>query len=199
MSESNNNAKYYKYSIGCLIITIIAVVLYLLFNNKTIYKPAEDDDSKLIGTLYCSSDNLDNSFFRMDNAINNNHEIKAIYRQQKIDKISYTYTGIFRTEAEADNSDAVLHAKYNKYMAQYDYNPELLAPTFSVIGTKYKVVLYTDFSDIDGAVSGLFFLEPDEISNVADGSVEYLGEIYSRKGLNCEVNNKQKEENDGQN
>ncbi|MBR0372846.1 hypothetical protein IJH72_02830 [Candidatus Saccharibacteria bacterium] len=193
MSEpKNGKQKSLEITIFCISIAVVTVILCLLFSGKETRTSSNNIYSTKI--LYCVNNNPEDSFFTDSNAINNKHEIKVTYKDDKPDKVSYTYTGKFNTSTKADNSNATLHAKYNKYMAEYDLSPTILSPTFSVVESKLKINLFTDISNINNKTGKLFFLNLDEISSLTSESADKLKDIYSDKNFSCEINNSQKEE-----
>ena len=186
MTESKRNKQklWYAGAVICVMVAM-AAVLCLLFNGKET-KISDNSGNNSISVLDCkASSPVVESFFEAKDAINNEHEIKITYQGNRVDKVSYTYTADFPSGKEADEANAVLHAKYNNYMAQYSLDPAKLGPTFTVVDNNFKINLFTDMSKIDPAMMGLFFLDNEDIGLLESGKIESLKKIYFQKGFNC--------------
>ena len=193
MSDSDNKQRYLGVAVLCALIATVAVILCLLFSSKET-RISNNNNTYSTETLYCIINNPEDAFFADSNTINNKHEIKVTYKDKKPDKASYIYTGIFNSSTNADHSNAILHAKYNTYMADYNLSPAILGPTFSVVESKLKINLYTDTSNITSETGKLFFLSPDETSTLIEKPAEQLKNIYSNKQFSCNIYNNQEEE-----
>ena len=186
MSESNRKKQQALY-IGVIICILVAVaaILCLLFTGK---ETRTSDSRNVYSTdmLSCKSTEPEGAFFVAENAVDNKHEIKVTYENEKPAKISYTLTGNQDTEKAAEQAIASLHAKYNKYMAQYSLDPEALEPIFSDVKEAFKISLIADVDKINTATGALFFLDSTEtlkLKNHANGDLE---KIYETKGFSCE-------------
>lgn len=186
MSEFKKDKQKLLYvGVGVCLLAAVAAILCLLFSSKET-KISDNDGNSSISVLDCKvSDPTVESFFESKDAINNEHEIKITYRGDEVDKISYTYVADFASEKDADEANATLHAKYNKYMAQYSLEPAKLGPTFTVVNSSFKVNLFADTSKINFAVAGLFFLDTGDIELLEGGKIEDLRKVYFQKGFNC--------------
>ena len=187
MSESNTRRQQILY-IGIVVAIVIALIaiLCLLFNGNRTYT-SDNGTSYSISVLHCEASDIDGAFFAPDNTINNKHEIKITYQQDTVNKISYTYKSDYQTTASADNVNAVLHAKYNKYMAQYDLDPMTLNPIFSVIDNKLSINLLSEVSDINTPIGVLFFLDSNEVTQITHTSLDSLSKVYTQKGFVCKI------------
>lgn len=182
--------------IGICVLVAVAAILCLLFSEKETYTFSNDDVGP-VGVLYCEMSSFGNgAFFESGEGVNSKHEIKVTYQQDKVRRVSYTYSGDFASAAAAEEANAVFHAKYNKYMAQNNLEPSMLGATFSVVDNRFKVNLFADLSDINLATAELFFLEADDIHLLENGAAEDLAGVYLEKGFNCELNKTKKEENE---
>ena len=185
MSESNRKKQQTLY-IGVLIciLVAVAVILCLLFTGR---ETRTSDNGNVYSTdiLDCESTEPEGAFFVAENAVDNKHEIKVTYQNEKPSKISYTLTGNYSTERAADQTIASLHAKYNKYMAQYDLDPEILGPVFSNVEEAFKINLITDVDKINSATGMLFFLDSTETIKLKSYTNGDLEKIYETKGFSC--------------
>lgn len=196
MSESKDKKQNHnKVIVFFILIAMIAIILYIFTNGRETHIK-NSGNSYSIEILYCFNNNPAHSFFSDNNIIDNKHEIKITYRKNEANNISYTYTGVFSSKEKADNVNAILHAKYNTYMGQYNLSPTILGPVFSVVENKFKINLYASIDSINSIVSELFFLDSNEATKLKNESIDELKTLYINKGFQCKISNNQEEENE---
>ena len=175
--------------VGVIVFLAVAVGVTMLLLQ--LFKGIETHEStsggnESIGSLYCEATNPVDAFFTSTRAQNTKHEIKITFRGDTADKISYTYTGTYETEALAEQDNATLHANYNIYMGEHKVSAESLTPAFSTIENMMRISLFTKQSAINSATANLFFLGPDEYGNLKNYSGNTIQSIYKNQGFSCE-------------
>ncbi|MCR5700086.1 MAG: hypothetical protein K6G49_01470 [Candidatus Saccharibacteria bacterium] len=186
MSESKSKKQQYLY-IGIIVCIVVAVaaILCLLFTSKET-KISDNGKVHSIDILNCQATGPEGAFFVAENAVDNKHEIKVTFQNEKPTKISYTLTGDQSTAGATDQTIATLHAKYNIYMGQYGLDPETLEPIFSNVDEAFKISLITDVDKISSATGALFFLDANEATKLKNYASEDLEKIYEARGFSCE-------------
>lgn len=186
MSE-NNQKKWLGWLVLLIIIIAIIVFCWLLFKGKETYITTEYNTDKTTAIECRSNVNIENAFFDDFNARSFEHVIKATFRNDSIDKITYNYEADFNSDDKAETAKAVMHASYSKYMANKNLRSDILKPTFSNSGSHVKITLITDVDKliIDDAL--FFFLSADEFQRIRSYNEENLTKKYNGKGFSCET------------
>lgn len=186
----SNEVKKARYKLIGFILMILAVVtgivVFLLINKKETYVKMEAWQEKT-EAIVCSARSLDGAFFEPENVNMVENKIKIIFSNDKMDKLSYSYNGVYRSNDLAVSDEAVLHAQYNKYMGENGRALEDLSPAYSVVGSKVQITLYADtVNRIDAVTAGFFFVDKSEVSKFVKRSVSETEKYYENKGFSCE-------------
>ena len=169
------------------VIAVVAGILALfLTNGKETHTVAEESKDGS-GVLYCESRARDDAFFKSPGVINEKHELKIIFQNQKAGEMSYTYTGKFNSNEIAESNSSSLHAKYNLYMADIGLDHESLSPTFSIIKSDVVANLYITQKIFSSGLAQFMFLTSEEYSKVNDYTMEEFANLYSKKGFSCTI------------
>ena len=166
------------------IITLIGVGCYLLMRG-TETRESNNNDSYSISALICEADSPIEAFFLTDVESSTLHTIKVTIKDDKPDKISYTYVGKFETEAIADKVESSFHANYNIDMGENGLDPESLTPSFAAVEKAVKINLYTTVDALNSTTEKFFFLTTGERRNIKNSSEKDIQKIYENVGFSC--------------
>ncbi|MBR2795879.1 hypothetical protein IKE13_02425 [Candidatus Saccharibacteria bacterium] len=172
-----------------MFVAIVLVVVFLLLNifmPKEVYI-SDNNEPETIGSLYCKSSSPGGVFFNSDKVKSAEHEIKITMLDDKVDKMNYTYTGIFESREETEKELSKMHADYNIYMSGTNIYQEDLYPTFSNLETKGVINLYIQNNTLNSATAKLMFLSNDEYSQFDKYDLEMLEKVYNDKGFVCVI------------
>ena len=170
------------------IVGIIALAIMLLtYKRETRITDTYANVDK--AALSCYSDNnTESGFFYSDAVSKVRHEIKIVYNDGSIDKVSYAYSGEYDSSDAAEHDDAVLHARYNIYMGEHDMNSGSLNPVFISSGNKLTISLYLDgYKKMNSVLGKLFYIGSASMETIGKNSVEETKKHYENKGFSCEI------------
>lgn len=191
MEEKRNIKKknnMIKAMIFVVVMIVLAVCMIFIFREKRTYTIETKEDT-IMNSLYCNSENPEDSFFVSPSAIDTMHYVKIIFRNSIPDKFEYDYVGTYSNESAADTARSELHADYNKYMGSVGVYPENLYPIFEYDGAKAKIKLYAEKGGaLNSATAKLFYLSTDEFGKLDSYSADDLKTLYGKKGFSCNYN-----------
>ncbi|MBR2831091.1 hypothetical protein IKE83_01910, partial [Candidatus Saccharibacteria bacterium] len=127
----------------------------------------------------------DEPFFKSDTAQRYTHEIRATFKGDKLDDISYVYEATYNSPEAVESANAALHADYNTYMGENNQNQGMLEPIFANLKSKLKVSLYGNRSKLNDVTVKFFFLEPAEVQEMGKNDMDKLEKLYKEKGFSC--------------
>ena len=167
-------------------IVLIISLIFILLTPKETYVHG-DGDAQMVFTdiLQCKSSNPDVSFFTYD-AEKSEHTIKIIFKDNKINKINYTFDGNFSSDKKAETTLSQMHAEYNTYMGGTSIYQENLTPTFSLLGSEIIINLFIDEKYFVPSTAKIVFLDGNEYVRARDGNIDEIEEIYKSKGFLCD-------------
>ena len=172
-----------------IVILIAAFVVFLIVvlngQKETVTTTVTDKDKN--STIVCkTSDDIENGVFSYLSPEAHTHEVKIILLNNKMDKISYTYSGTYKFDGEAKDAHAFLHANYNDYMGKYNQKTNLFAPNFNDAGAEVTISLFGQVKDVNSYTGKLFFLDSSEYNKVKSLSSDMLKKLYENKGFTCD-------------
>ena len=104
--------------------------------------------------------------------------VYEIIKDEVVDKLSYEFEGIYNSEESAEQDNAVLHARYNIYLSQYDMDSESLTPIFQTVDNKMRIKLYLDsYGKMNSVYGKLFFIGDGSMDTIAKKSVDETRKI----------------------
>lgn len=170
-----------------LIIGIVAFVVAVLSYDRKAWVTEEHEDFSLV-TMVCSRHDDEHSFFENNNASDKEHQLKIVFKDDKIDKISYGFEGEYDSKESADHDDAVLHADYNIYMSNHEISSELLTPIFRVSDNKLFISMYLEnYSSLNSVTGKIFYIGSGDIDKLAKNSVDDVKAYFKKKGFSCTI------------
>ena len=169
-----------------LIVAIIAIVIVLLTYKKETRTIETNEDGDMTALVCSSHDNGETAFFKSDTAKEVEHKVKLVYNNDNLQKMSYEYTGEYETKDIAEHDDAVLHARYNRYMGEHDKKSEMLTPVFQVVDNKLAIKLYLDsYKDMNSVISKLFYIGSGLEGTIGKNSLKDTKKYYEKKDFSC--------------
>ncbi len=172
-----------------IIILIAAFVIFLIVilsgRKETVTTTTTEKDKN--STLVCkTSKDLESGIFDYLSPNSHSHEIKIMLLNNKINKISYAYTGTYATDGAARNAHAFLHADYNEYMGKFSQKASDFSPNFNDAGTEVMISLFGQVENINSYTGKLFFLDSSEYNKAKTFSSDMLKKLYENKGFSCD-------------
>lgn len=173
--------------VGSVLFALALAFFFLLSGKET--RVSETFENNSIMALECKIGAVSDSFYTSSIANTVQNDIKLTYKEKKIDKLFYTFTGVYRSDEVAAQDETTLHAKYNIYVGDHDVAMESLAPTYSVNKSKLILTLYADqYARINPVTAIFFFIDNDRIDGFEDYSIEEAKKYYETKGFVCTIN-----------
>ena len=171
-----------------VIFAVVIIILVNLFGEKTTVTTGGTEVTSS-ESLYCTtkSKNIDGAFFNLENAVNADQAIKVIFKNRKIDNISYNSTITYLEPETAKQAEADLHAKYGIYMQENGAHMEDFSPNFSVDTTTVRINLYANRKQLNSKLAKIFMIDTSD-SDLSDYTSNVLSTLYKTKGFNCESN-----------
>ena len=169
-----------------VIIVALVLILSIILSQKKEVHISNGGQVLQVYSLECSSSGAEDTFFRPNEAQRYTETIRATFREDRLEDISYEFLGTYQTDAAVEQDIANLHARYNIYMGEQKVNPESLSPVFSPMNTKLKITLFGDKDKLNTATARMFFLTSDEVDKPKTLSLKKIRKIYEAKGFACQ-------------
>ena len=165
----------------------VLVFLMTILNEKNTYTSA-DDQVVESSSLYCTtkSNNIPDAFFDISDSESADQTIKVIFKNKKIDNISYSTNAIYKDNALAVKREAELNVKYGSYMQDHGREMTDFSPNFSVNGTNVKISLFATIKQLNPALAKIFLIDTND-SSLDSYTLNVLSTLYKSKGFNCTV------------
>ena len=165
----------------------IAFAIACIVKQKEVYVPGAEKKT-VVEALVCESSNPEGGLFNSEIANRVTHEVKATFKDNGIDKLSYMFLGEYNSADEAASDEATLHAYYNIYMGQKEVPIATFNPVYSVNEKALQMVFYTDDKDeIEPSVAALFFIDAEEVAMMKRVKIDELKTLYEKKNFSCIV------------
>ncbi len=187
-NKQTKSIRWWEWLIWTIVLLIIMILCVVLFKGNETHTSESPNNEKTVA-IECTISNPEDGFFDTSQGQNIQHVIKAIFKDSKIDKISYNLEANYDSESIADTSNAIMHGKYNKYMASKSLDPDILKPSFRYNGNTVKVSLLAEIKNLNNETIEFFFLNMDDFQRIKSYDAEKLAKLYEKKGLSCIVNN----------
>ena len=168
------------------IVVGLVVLLINLFTPKTTYTSSGSDTTST-QSLYCTtkSKNIDGAFFDVSSADSASQAIKVIFKNKKIDNISYNATMIYPDAEKATSEEAKLNATYGLFVQEDGKSREIFSPNFSVNNTEVKISLYADYNKLNNKLAKIFLIDTND--SLSSYTSKVLSTLYKSKGFSCEA------------
>lgn len=185
-SDKKKRKKLIIYAVVmALIAGLVGLVIFLLTYRKETHINESYDRADLSSLTCVTKTNPESSFFE-NHAKSVEHEIKVIFSNEIIDKMSYEFNGQYDSWGDADSDEGVLHAKYNNYMGERRLSNEMLKPVFQNVEGKLKIRLYLDsYKNMNSGIAKLFYITEGSMNVIAKNSIAETKKYYEKKGFSC--------------
>ncbi|MBO7657440.1 hypothetical protein J6S55_02265 [Candidatus Saccharibacteria bacterium] len=169
-----------------LVILIGVVVLLInLFTPKTTYT-STGGETVSTQSLYCTTKSKDipEAFFDISDAESANQSIKIIFKNKKIDNISYNADIIYKNAGDAKTAEAKLYAAYGNHLQNNGKDINAFSPNFSVVDNNVKIGLYAETKQLNNQLAKVFLIDTND--SLSSYTSKVLSTLYKSKGFNCE-------------
>lgn len=175
-------------------VMILSAILVCVVGGFFLFRESEaretgNRQSYAITALTCTAVGPKETFFSSGSAISDSHTVKMTFKDKHPDKISYIYSGDFRTKEKAENIISSYHANYNLDMSKYNLDPESLTPSFVAVDKEAKINLYIAASNLNPITAKFFFLDSTDQNKIQTYSEKDIQKIYENVGFKCEYKN----------
>lgn len=185
-SKDSNTIKTVKIITFISILVVISVILTLIFRSHTTTTTVNKQGSDT-SYIDCLASNPNEPFFVSTTAESVSHEVKIIFLDNQVNKLSYNFRGTYSSNATASKDIDNFNAKYGLYMSDHGLDPQILSPNLAAIDTTSEVSLFAPVSKLSTTTSPLFFLSSEQTQNLANYSPDDLKDLYKKKGFLCET------------
>lgn len=186
-ASSDNKHSAAKYIIAGVIIIIVVVALVLLLRGNTTVKH-ERSETATETSLHCSASDIDNGVFDTYGAISAEYAIDAIFYNDKLDNLTYTYKGVYNDEGTANTARGNIMSAFNLRLQNLSLpENQFGSKTASLDGTTFRYVVYADNDDItvDSAAMLMIDVDKESTSQHIPTSYNELKSNYQAHGFIC--------------
>lgn len=169
--------------VGAVVVFLVVWLVYNMLTPKVTNTSTEQRQTEY-AAVKCTAAVPENAFFRAQGVGAQTHTIKLIFQDNKVDKISYEYEGDYGNEQAADKATTNMHIDYNEFMGP---DAESLSPAFAAVGTKAKINLLAKREKLNGKNAKIFYLNTDEVADIANYEPEKVEKIYEARGFSCKI------------
>lgn len=189
--EDKRGFKKYLPIIGVVLLIIVIVVIIIILMKGTTTESGGYPNPESTKSLACNSETFEYPFYRYDHSTKKTTVITATFENDRLNRISLTYTLFYPTEAEIITSEAENHAAMNISFSDAGLGPDsfganyrqLLADTSSLSMAMTMTTLADSIRDI-----GAKYFMLNDVEN-KDYTLSDVRTAYRNAGFKCEVNN----------
>ena len=170
------------------LIAIISLLIWFFANSSETHNSTITTDSIETSSLVCKSSNPKEPFFNDSAATNVQHEIRALFNNDKLSKIFYIYSATYDSEKQAEYYNSIMAADYNRYLGGHSTPLNILSKTFSTSDNESKITLYANADKINNVTASIFLLNADNDYNKDNNTGADIKKLYEDQGFSCETN-----------
>lgn len=186
--ERNNRLKVPLIILALMFVLfgIVLLLLYLLVGKTTYTTSSREATGSQY--LYCStkSKSISGAFFDLSDAQSAEQAIKAIFNN-KIDSVAYNATIDYGDQDTAKKKEAELNVTYGLYMQDNGRDMNDFSPNFSTVDDDVRISLFAKPSQLNYPLAKIFLIDLSNDMTLDEYNLEALSNLYSNKGLNCEI------------
>lgn len=161
-----------------ILVSIISIIWFFL-SGQTIVT-GDFDKNEYSTSLTCVAENLSYPYFKYDNTIKKETEIKAIFNNDnKIDSISLTQKMYYENADAAKGSEASNHASMNESFSSL-LGPDALNVNYYVNDGVMRMSLYASKKEYSINSRKYFLID------AASETLDSIEKNYTNKGFGCE-------------
>ena len=170
-------------------IGLIALAIFIaIFVNGSETRTSEPQDNNSISAVFCTAKGMEDRFYYSENVNTVENEIKITYNNGSIDKLYYSYDGVYRSHDVVKQDDGAFQAKYNYYMSENGKKSDDLSVTYDEMNTKLHIGIYADGADkLNETTAVFFFINKDDVNQFKKYSLEEVSKYYKDKGFSCNI------------
>ena len=168
---------------------LIALAVFIaIFINGNETRTSEPVEGEHVSAVYCTAKGIEGAFFSSEIVNTITNEVKITYDDSGIDKLYYSYDGIYRSYDVMRQDDGKFQAKYNNYMGENGQKLEDLIPVYDELNNKLHIALYADSLDkINEVTSVFFFIDKNEVNQFKKYTIDETKKFYEDKSFSCKI------------
>lgn len=183
--KEKRNKVLMRAAMAIMALVLVIILLYLI-TQKRETRTSEANNESEISALTCRTNSNEFAFFVAKTANEVEHELRLVYSDGKLDKMSYVFRGEHVSNESARQEVTNLHAQYDTYIGQYDMDPNSLTPNFKPSENKSSIMLYLDnYKKMNSVYGKFFFINSGDIDKLGKYSKEETKNYYENKGFSC--------------
>lgn len=180
--QQNREWVYVLIGIVCIIVTVIAIILYLLQGST---KTISGGEVELSESMACEGEGFFYPMFKYDNAKSKSIKINIMLNDDKIDTINLIYELGYDDAEQIKQSSAENHAAMNFSFEDDSLGPDALRAHYSNLEKASQMALYAEAKDLNGVTKKYFLLD-----GVNSLTKDNIAKKYNELGMNCEIKDK---------
>lgn len=187
--KSNKKSVYGIIGVFCIVLAIVLAIVFILSDHHETRTTVNKDEEDMT-SMDCNTNELSENvepFFDYGDPVTTAHEIKTVFRNDKLDVVTYKYNGTYDSEKLAEEEMSSMHAQYNKYLGEHGIDQSVANPNFSRNNETVNIALYLEKDKLDHYTAEIFFISDDEFATAKDFSKKTMKELYESKGFSCTV------------
>ncbi len=172
-----------------VLITAVIVGVILILGSGKETKTVTSVESDVEKTIVCTNSDDETSFFKSGYPNSAKHEVRIIVKNNKMDKLSMKYTGVYESEYVAEKSSGIIHAAYNDLLGKNSISQGVFSPNFMKNGSTLTIELIGEVKDINPVTAKLFYIDQSEFNKIKSFSLDGIKRTYENKGFSCDIMN----------
>lgn len=192
MTEEKTKKRFSSKEIIAVVAGIaIAILLVLLFlNNGNTTTTSKGTDIKVATSLICTASGIDNGVFDTYGAISSEYQIDAIFYDDKLDNLTYTYKGTYDDAATAQTAKGNIMAAFGLRLQKLGQREDVFSsktPSLDDNIFRYLVHATRDQITPDTAVMLMIDVDKESSSQHVPDSFSELKSNYQNHGFLCKA------------
>ena len=180
--KENREWVYVLIGIICIIITVVAIILFLLQGNTKTVSRGEVEISE---SVTCEGKGIVYPIFKYDGSKEKSIKINVLFDGEKLEKISLVYQLKYDDSKQIEQSSAENHAAMNKSFEADSLGADALGVRYSNLSDAMQMTLYAEAKALNGVTAKYFLLD-----GLNSYTKENITKKYNNQGLDCVIKNK---------
>ena len=170
-----------------LLISTISLLIWVFTNSSETHNSTIVTDSIKTSSLVCESSNPKSPFFNDSATTNTQHEIRALFNNDKLGKIFYIYSATYDSQKQAEYHNGAMAADYNRYLSGHNTPLSILSKTFSASDNESKITVYGNIDKINDVTATIFMLNADNNYSKDNNTSADIKKLYEDQGFSCKI------------